>query len=142
MLKKVDEIAEKKPEKFFAQIGNSIYEPKNIPFKRFLGDEQFQAKVDESDLIIGHAGAGLIITALSMKKKVIILPRMKEKGEHTDSHQVDIATFLAKKGKVITVFDENDIPWAIAKSGGFVAVTSNDTARIVSTIGDFVKKNA
>lgn len=74
----------------FAQIGNSDYEPKNYPYKRFLSREEFAEKQSESDIVITHGGTGAIIGALRKGKKVIAVPRLSKYGEHVDDHQLQI----------------------------------------------------
>ncbi|RLG69390.1 MAG: hypothetical protein DRO07_02400, partial [Candidatus Iainarchaeum archaeon] len=54
--------------KLFAQIGNSSYEPKNFPFKKFLKPEEYEREMKRADIVISHAGAGSIITALKYEK--------------------------------------------------------------------------
>ncbi len=140
LVKKIDEIAleEKETIEFFGQTGNCLYQPKNFRFKKFLDDSEFEQKILESDLVIGHAGAGLIISCLAKKKKAIIMPRLKEFGEHTNSHQTDLANALASKKKVLAVFFENDLKLAIGLSDEFVPLLEKGTDKIIRGIEVFL----
>lgn len=143
LLRKMDEIAiQKKNElKIFAQIGNSKYIPKKYEYKRFLNEGEFEKIVSQSDLVIAHAGAGIIISGLAKRKKLIVMPRLEKFGEHTDSHQIDIASAFAKKNKVLAVFDEKYLLAAIDASKNFNPIIENDTKKIVQELEAFVKKN-
>lgn len=142
LIKKMDEIAVQKKGKFtvFGQIGHSKYTPKNFQFKRFLSGKEFEEKIEKCSLVIGHAGAGIIISALSHNKKAIIMPRLEEFKEHTNSHQKDIAKSLAGDKKVLAVYSEESILGAIEKSREFVPETKNHTKEIVAEIERFVKR--
>lgn len=133
LLKAADKLAEKTKNnfEFFAQTGHSNFQPKNMKSKKFLDEKEFYEKIDESDLIIGHGGAGLIISGLSKKKKIIIMPRLKEFGEHTNSHQVDIARHLAENKKVLAVFDKKKLEETFDAVQYFEPVIESGTKKIV-----------
>ncbi len=97
------------------QIGNSTYEPKKCKYFRFTGKERIKKMQKSARVIITHAGAGTIIEALSYKKPVIVVPRLKRFGEHTDDHQMDLANNLSEHGIVKTVYDVNSLPALIKK---------------------------
>ena len=140
----MDEIAEKKKGKLeiFAQTGHSNYRPKNFRFKKFLNEKEFEEMIEKSTLIIGHGGAGIIINSLNKNKKIIIMPRLKELREHTDSHQKDIAAELGKEKKVIVVFNENDLLKAIETIHEFTPSTKNNAKKISLELQAFVEKNS
>ena len=99
LIKEVDEllIKEKIKDKVFAQIGNTKYIPKKIIFKKFLNEKEYLKNFKKADLIISHAGAGSIINALKLNKKLILVPRLKKFNEHTDNHQIELAKEIRKK---------------------------------------------
>lgn len=142
LLRKIDEIALKKTKElsFFGQIGNCTYFPKNFPYKKFLNEKELEKKIKQSDAVIGHAGAGLIINCLAKKKKLIVLPRLKELHEHTDSHQVDLAYYFSEKKKIIVVFDENKLDDAVKKAKIFNPVIENNSKKIIEEIEFFLSK--
>ena len=101
LLEKLDELKKrgKIKEELFAQTWNSSYVPKNFKSKKFLTDNEFEEKVKKASLVISHGGAGAIITSLKYEKKLVLVPRLKDFGEHTDSHQLDLARFMESKKK-------------------------------------------
>jgi UDP-N-acetylglucosamine transferase subunit ALG13 len=54
-----------------------------------------------ADVVIGHAGTGTALAALSAGKVPVLAPRSVAHGEHVDSHQEDLAAFLAERGLAI-----------------------------------------
>lgn len=93
MLENIDQLIEKKviQEKVYAQIGYSSYKPIRYAYTQFLNRRDFKNKMEESDVVITHAGTGAIITALKSDKKVIAMPRQVQFGEHVDNHQDEIS---------------------------------------------------
>ena len=102
-------------DKVFAQIGYSSYLPKNYEYCDFLEQFEFEKKIKESDFVITHAGVGSILSALDMNKKVIMIPRKREYGEHIDDHQCEIANKYSELNYCILCNDVNDLEKAIKK---------------------------
>lgn len=95
-------------EPVFGQIGESRYEPKHFPFKRFIEKSEFDQLVQNASLVIGHAGIGVIIQTLEAGKKIIVLPRRGDLNEHVNDHQVSTAQKFEELGHVL-VFSEKDL---------------------------------
>jgi UDP-N-acetylglucosamine transferase subunit ALG13 len=114
LFNEIDLIAAKNPQwDIFGQIGNSNYEPKNFEYKKFISEDELLKRMKNSNLIICHAGAGSIISALSMRKKIILVPRMKKFGEHTDDHQAELSKVLAKEKLCGVVYEVTGLKGAI-----------------------------
>ncbi len=92
LLKEVDKLIKKNiiKEEVFGQIGVSDYKPKNYNYKEFMTQEEFNGYIDKSDIIITHAGTGVIVNAIKKEKKVIGVPRLAKYGEHVDDHQIQL----------------------------------------------------
>src|SRR5699024_10619728 len=99
LIKMMDKIVVSLPKetKVFAQIGSSDYVPKNFKSKSFLTHNEIGSYFNQTDLVVTHGGTGSVISALKLKKKVIIVPRDKNYGEHVDNHQYQIAEVFKKK---------------------------------------------
>ncbi|MFH8080703.1 MAG: PssE/Cps14G family polysaccharide biosynthesis glycosyltransferase [Candidatus Aenigmatarchaeota archaeon] len=121
LIKKIDElIGEGKiKEEVIIQIGYSTYEPKYAKWFRFESYAKMKELIQKSRIIITHGGVGSILTCLVYKKTVIAVPRMKRFKEHVDDHQVDLVKELSKEGKVIAVFDVEDIEKVLFKKNKF-----------------------
>jgi UDP-N-acetylglucosamine transferase subunit ALG13 len=113
----MDDIAGKLKEKVFMNIGNTEYEPKNTKFSRFIGLDEFRQYLKKARVVVTHGGIGTIIDCLYLGKPMVIVPRLKEFGEHTNNHQLDLARELEKQGKAISVFDISNLEDSIKKAG-------------------------
>ncbi|GAA1962249.1 glycosyltransferase [Agromyces allii] len=59
------------------------------------------AELERADVVIGHAGTGTALAALSAGKVPVLAARSVGHGEHVDAHQDDLAAFLAERGLAI-----------------------------------------
>lgn len=92
-----------------AQIGKSNYHPKNITSYETLPSVEFNRIFSESDLIISHAGMGLIIKALTEGKPIVVFPRQHRLGEHTTDHQMATARAFKKMDYVNVALNESEL---------------------------------
>jgi UDP-N-acetylglucosamine transferase subunit ALG13 len=99
-----------------AQTGNSTYIPKHYEHYNFLSSDKMSNCIRKSDVVVSHAGIGSIITAREFRRPIVVVPRLKRYGEHTDDHQVQIAKELGRQGKVFAVFDIRDLLTSIKKA--------------------------
>ncbi|WP_394172403.1 glycosyltransferase [Thalassotalea litorea] len=89
LIKAVDEFADRhKDIQTFGQIGESTYIPRHFQSKPFLAKSEYEEKFKRANVIVSHAGMGSIISALTNKKPIIILPRLASLGEHRNEHQM------------------------------------------------------
>lgn len=63
--------------------------------------DEFEREVQKADVVISHAGAGSVLTALRAGKCPVVVPRRASAGEHVDDHQVEIANGLGSAGLVV-----------------------------------------
>lgn len=107
LLKMLDIVQEHNNLKFkiFAQIGSSRYVPKHYEFENSMNQKDFNERLSNSSVIVSHAGMGNIITALSYKKPIIIIPRLSAFGEHRNDHQVHTANSFAEIAGVYVATD-------------------------------------
>jgi UDP-N-acetylglucosamine transferase subunit ALG13 len=70
-----------------AQIGDSMYRSVNMTIFKSVEPELFEKYIHDCDFIISHGGMGSILTALRVKKPIVIFPRKASLGEHRNDHQ-------------------------------------------------------
>lgn len=110
LIRKMDEIAGGTDEKVIMQIGYTKYKPKNAEYFDFVESyKEIQELNQSARVVVCHDGAGSMITALQCGKLPIVVPRMKKYGEHTYENPADLAKELEKEGKIILVYDVNNI---------------------------------
>ncbi|MGY1834639.1 glycosyltransferase [Blastococcus sp. SYSU DS0510] len=66
-----------------------------------LRAEEFDRLVAESDVFVTHAGVGTLLRALELGVRPVVVPRLAERGEHVDDHQVQVARELAERDLVL-----------------------------------------
>jgi len=103
LIKRIDQIALDRQFEFICQIGQGEYIPKNC--ESFSFSNNFAEKIDKSDLIITHAGAGTVYSLLENKKNLIVVPNI----DRVDKHQLEIAQFVHINKYCLSCFDVNDI---------------------------------
>jgi len=72
----------------FAQIGENAYVPENMDWAHNLQPAEFRERMQACDTVVAHAGMGSIISAIELGKRVIVVPRRAELGEHRNDHQL------------------------------------------------------
>lgn len=80
------------------QVGPSDVGDLGIETVVSLPAAQLREEIEDADLVIAHAGTGSILTALSLGKRPIVVPRRAAHGEHIDGHQDDLADYVAAAG--------------------------------------------
>ena len=141
LLKKVDDLIEDGTikEEVFAQTGASDYKPKNYKYVDFTTREEFAENLDKCNLLITHAGTGVIVTALKKGKKVIAVPRLAKYGEHVDDHQVQLVKQFDELNLIESANSIEEIKGSIkkAKTGHYKKYQSN-TQMIINSIETYI----
>ncbi len=144
LLKKIDELIEKKiiKEKVFAQIGSSDYKPVNYEYIDFMNQDDFNKKLDECNLLITHAGTGIIVNAVKRGKKVIATPRLARYGEHVDDHQIQLIQQFDELNFIEPLYDLDvlEIKLKEIKNKKYNKYISN-TDTIIASIIENIEKN-
>ena len=115
LVAEVDRLAAEKKADFFVQLGNTPFEPSHCLFERFIDKDIILKKMAKADVIICHGGFGSIRDALATGKVPIVVPRLPEKSECND-YQVELVKELEEEGRIIAVYDINDLAAAIEKA--------------------------
>lgn len=108
------------------QLG-STRPPQGLPGRavRTLGSREFAQLVRSTDVLIGHAGTGLSLTALSHGKVPVLVPRQRRHGEHTDDHQGEIARELRDRGLAVTAHPQT-LSWEHLKEAASLVAVHRD----------------
>ena len=138
--KEIDMLIEKRiiREKVIAQIGSSKYTPKNYEWFRFTSKEVYWDTMKESKIVITHGGVGSITNALKFDKRTIVVPRRKKFGEVVNDHQLEIARELERQGKIIAVYDIQDLEKALKQAEKFEVTTDKNESEVAKIIGDYL----
>ncbi|MEZ0491224.1 glycosyltransferase [Kineococcus sp. TBRC 1896] len=77
-----------------------------IDARPFLPSNEFDSALRECDVLVGHAGTGTALAAMSNGLVPVLLPRRQEFDEHIDDHQLQLAGYLAEQGLAIVPGEE------------------------------------
>jgi UDP-N-acetylglucosamine transferase subunit ALG13 len=96
-------------QKVVAQVGNSEFKSTNMEVFQSVEPEQFEKYIHDCDFIISHAGMGSILTALRVKKPIVIFPRNAALGEHRNDHQLATAGSFSNVDGVYVVNNKDEL---------------------------------
>lgn len=97
------------------QSGSTDVSDLGIEAQPRLPAQQLEAAIRAADVVVAHAGAGIALTALQAGKLPLLAPRLTERGEHIDDHQVQIATHLSRLGLAV-IEDAGAMTWQLLAS--------------------------
>lgn len=142
LIKKIDELIEDGTitQDVFAQIGVSDYKPKNYEYVDFMTQDEFEKKMDECDIVITHAGTGVIVNAVKKEKKVIAIPRLAKYAEHVDDHQIQLIEQFNELNFIEPVYDIDGLKNAFTHINNkkYNKYVSN-TDKIIESIQEFLE---
>jgi UDP-N-acetylglucosamine transferase subunit ALG13 len=94
----------------FGQISaRAGYLPRHFESVPSLPPEEFRHRAATADLIISHAGMGSIITAATVGRPILLLPRLASLGEHRNEHQLATAARFEGRNGIHVAKDEVDL---------------------------------
>jgi UDP-N-acetylglucosamine transferase subunit ALG13 len=119
LIKALDELVEKKiyrGEDILIQASFFDYFPKFAKYVNVIPLDEFNKILFNANIVITHSGVNSIISCIKQQKNFIIVPRLKQFGEHVDDHQLEIANVMKKQLDVLVVDDLRDLPIFIKQS--------------------------
>lgn len=137
LVKKMDEIAGRIDEEVVMQIGHTDYEPVNTRFFDFLENFKEIEKLNrDARVVVSHAGAGSILTALEQKSSVIVVPRLRKYSEHMDDHQLEITEVMSENQRVKAVCDVDELEKCLQSDLSFMDERNEN--RLVESVKDYL----
>jgi UDP-N-acetylglucosamine transferase subunit ALG13 len=145
LIKALDELVEKKiyrGEDILIQANFFDYFPKFAKYIKLISLDEFNIILFNADIVITHSGVNSIISCIKQQKKFIIIPRLKQFGEHVDDHQLEIANIMRKQFDVLVVDDLKDLPIFIKKSLTHIYKPWNfNNQALLNSIKEFIEIN-
>lgn len=87
------------------QSGYTEYKSSVLEIKDYYSQIELDQLRQEADIIITHAGVGSILDALKFNKVVIAVARLKQYGEHTNDHQLELLDAFESEGYILRCDD-------------------------------------
>lgn len=101
-------------EELVLQVGGSSFRPARGTCLEYVPYEELRELMGQARVVVTHAGVGTILTALQLRKRPVVVPRLKRFGEAVDDHQVALARRLDEAGLVTLVEDLGLLRAAVA----------------------------
>jgi UDP-N-acetylglucosamine transferase subunit ALG13 len=142
LLQAVDEWAGTAGEDIFAQTGPSLYTARHIETRPFTTPQEFRERARKARFIIGHAGMGSILTALEFGKRIIVMPRRSDLGEHRNDHQIATARHFVGQGRILVASDRAELFQQLAELNDAAAVEPISPVAspvLIATIRQFIE---
>lgn len=80
------------------QTGQTPVDGLPLDARPFVPPDELDAAMRRADVVIAHAGIGSALAALDAGRPPVLVPRLREHGEHVDDHQLQIAESLSARG--------------------------------------------
>ncbi len=109
LVRKMDAIAAATGERVVMQTGLATTMPERAEHFAFRPREEIAALMQEARVVVAHAGIGSVVEALTAKRPLIVVPRLKRHGEHNNDHQLDLAEAIERRGLGRMVRDMDDL---------------------------------
>ncbi len=105
-------IADALEEAIITQAGNTPYLPPHeaITHHRTIeSDDRMQQFIQQARWVVGHAGAGTILTSIRNGANLVCVPREHQRNEHIDNHQEQTAQKFQKNGFIDVARDPDTL---------------------------------
>ncbi|MBN2020381.1 MAG: hypothetical protein JW749_09165 [Sedimentisphaerales bacterium] len=134
LVKAVDEVAGQGlfKDEIFAQIGNSVYRPRNFKTVCLLDKQEYDEILQRAAGVISHSGMGTIAAALEHKKPMLVMPRLERFGEVVNDHQAQIARRFESEGYLLAAYSVEELPEKIQVLNSFVPKCRREQADAVA----------
>lgn len=115
LLKKMDEIAADLGEEVVMQIGHTSFRPNNAKWFDFATGKVIKEWCKKARIVVTHPAMS-IIDAQEQGTPVVVVPRLRKYNEVIDDHQVDFAKQLEQEGKVVAVYDVDELEQVLKRT--------------------------
>lgn len=143
LVRAVDDWAKLHPEvEVFGQVGPGAFKPKHFASAPFLAPDEVDSHFSRAELIIGHAGMGTIVSALTLRVPLIVVPRRQALREHRSDHQMATVKQLKDRLGLNIVFDICELPALLDNRHALLpseALGDSAHPRLLQTLSDFVR---
>ncbi len=125
-----------------AQIGNAKYVPQHLEYYPMLASKEFNLIFNEADLLISHAGMGVILSALVNNKPLLVMPRRKKLNEVNTDHQLATAKAFEQSGLLNVAWDNQQLKAFLDQPGKISSRKSigpHASEELIKGIKDFIE---
>ena len=136
LLKKMDEIAGSIDEELVMQIGHTQFRPQNAKWFDFTTEAGIKEWCKKARVVVTQPAMS-VLDAQEVGTPVIVVPRLKKYKEVINDHQLYFARELERQGKVIAVYDVDQLEEALAKVNFKLTALARDK-RLVNALKKYI----
>jgi UDP-N-acetylglucosamine transferase subunit ALG13 len=125
-----------------AQTGKGSYRPRNMEARIKIAPAEFETLVEQSRLIVSHAGIGTVLTAARCARPIVLMPRRADLGEHRNDHQLASVRKLEGRPGILVAMDETDLAARTAEGlalKDWTAVQSQTARQLHTALAAFIE---
>jgi UDP-N-acetylglucosamine transferase subunit ALG13 len=100
----------------------------------FVPYETLVTRMRDADVIVCHGGVGTIMTALSLGRRPVVIPRLAARREHVDDHQLQIVEKLSARGLVVPLLDGAAVVRTVDESRRGTVTWRRDSALVKAVV--------
>lgn len=127
------------PERVVVQTGKGAAPVEGAECVETLDFAEMKAKLALADIVVCHGGTGSIITALQAGCRTIAIPRLFERGEHYDNHQLEITEAFEQRGLLFVARDRAEFAEALVKARAATPrLASTDPKGLIARLTEIV----
>lgn len=104
------------PERVVIQTGEGATPVAGAECVETLDYDTMRAMLAKADIAVCHGGTGSLITALQAGCRTIAIPRLFERGEHYDNHQLEITEAFEQRGLLFVARNREEFAEALVKA--------------------------
>jgi UDP-N-acetylglucosamine transferase subunit ALG13 len=138
LVEAADAYARDSGEQVVIQLGMSPQRPKHAAYVDFLPHDDLLELQRHARVIVAHAGIGAVRDALTLRKPLLVAPRLKTFGEHMNDHQVDIAEAVERRGWGRLIVNLDQLPDMLAHPPAPPAHYQPDSDHLLAAVRGFV----
>ncbi|PIE64991.1 MAG: hypothetical protein CSA26_05750 [Desulfobacterales bacterium] len=109
LIRIMDGYAKETNEEVIGQIGKSSFRPQYIKWCEYYNPDSLNNIMESAELIVSHAGMGTIISAIKIRKPIIIFHRRHELNEVRNDHQLDTMDSFREVEGVYPAYSQEDL---------------------------------
>ncbi len=93
----------------FMQIGSTSWRPENCEYVQLLDPEEYASRIQQSEMLVMHAGTGSILAAMKYGKPIIVMPRVARLRETRNDHQLATVRKFTELSGITVALDEHEL---------------------------------
>ena len=97
----------------FMQIGETEWKPSHCKYQQMISPSEFRQRIENSSILVMHAGIGSIVTGIECGIPMILLPRLARLKETRNEHQTATLKRMEHLTGLTAAWDQEELIHAL-----------------------------